>query len=1737
MRSIRRAGLRLISILTLLVWFTPLLAPPAVSLDDHRPARVPQAENGGPIRAVFLYSSDAGGAEAFAELLDGQGFSVQPFQIAGPALHQLWLPLALSGGGEGASDSAPPGSLSDGRARAPLPRAAELPNLSNFDLIIVGADTGLGAAWSTEPEMVDAIRDSGLPVAGLGRGGHAFFGKLTLDIGYPHGEAAEAATVQVADFGDSQPYYTTPNPIAIPGSGVLSLYSSVQSVIGVPLAHRLPEGVRIALLPGEASLYPIVRSSSRYLLWGFESAPPQMTTIGRELYVNALRALAGRLTIPLRSRHILPAAGIEEELLEALSSAERPCLHALVQLNRLPTPEEGEALSSAGVVLVSFLDGLTYVACVEAGVDPEHPAIGALVRWMGQLLPSDKVNPKVQAGDFEEWADNGDGSVNLVVAFFDDVDDEEMDPIVEPYVEGSDYYGEHMLAVVIDQEEIAQLSEEDPVRWIEEGPAPLLPINDNTRSDLHVDEVQGAVTTVSPPFYSGVDGSRVAVGIFDSGINSGSFQHNDFTGRLLRTATETLAPTHSAYGHGTHVAGIVGASGDRSVASCPYTGGCTAFQMRGMAPNVGLAPYHGTNAANMDDAVNNHEIELSNHSYSQTCGDYSNFVQTIDKLVRGELKNGSTAIPAHQIVFAAGNHGDGAQYCTTATLPNGNADPASGLRGYYSITAIAKNALVVGAVARNTNYAVSSLSSRGPTFDGRLKPEVMGVDCGWSTDVDAQGYVFMCGTSMAAPSVTGVLALMVEQFHTSHPGLQRPRPATLRALLVQTATDLVHHPGQAGFTDYTWNDPDSAQPLIFHAGPDWSSGYGVVNAQEAVAAVRGRHFAEGSVSPTNRTDTYTLTVPAGREKLQVTLAWDDEVGDPTKAITATQLVNDLDLTLRSPDGVVVRPWVLGLLPRAANVYNASGVDIGTRDPITRATHVLPAYRGIDRRNNLEQVTVTATTQITPGNWIIQVHAFSLPNNKTQDYGIAGDFRSLNIVDPKTNRVADGGDPATPNVILVQLEAKNGLYGSKSTLQDVALNDFSVSIGGTAAAVVSGLPVGDQYWLNVHPQGGVYTTTQRYDLTVVWDGYGQDSESQAVRFSEREVTDRAIVIDHSGSMSGYDKMAAALSGARLFVDQSLITDRVAIVGFSTVATTTYSITVVSNSGAAPELNAAKSEIDKFTPDMWTAMGKGLLAGQAEVTAAPANHSVYDVIVLLGDGLENIDPKYNTPQVVGVISPTDTIIHTVAVGPAKAGHHKLLAQIAKDTGGTVFHVTSSGGTTSALPRAQGEGSVAATGLDAWPDALGNRVSHAYKQIAETILSENRLFLVKETAGPMGGAHHYDVEVPEGLRRVTFALNWAIHGHILRLVATDADGNEYKHDGVDPLCRTDATHETCIVEEPLPGTWDVAVEFVETGSDNEYVLWASADTLVDFRLVVGTPAAEQTVGEPVHLIGFLHESGEPLPDRSVAVMVYAPGGGQAEVELYDDGAHGDGVGGDGIYANYFVGEEIGSYAVLGRAEGDDLVGRPFTLYTSASFHLMPRALYVYSTDHETAGAFAEWLDANGISTDLAHVDAVPGVEFGRYSLIIIGPETGSATEWGTPEALTAIVNSEVPVLGIGEGGYAYFGQISLEIGYPNGGWSTGTSVDWEHGDDDVWDAPYDIDLSATALQLYVEAGSRVDIYLEPETGVRVLGYKDGDHSYAELVMEDDWRMLWGFADGPGAMTDLGRQLFVNSAHRMLR
>ncbi len=1694
----------------LLVFF--LLLGLLTGLTGGRSNPIQAQETSGDVRVAILYSTAAGDAQSYAALLNQNGFAAQTFAVAQPDLPQppqqnpLYLPL-VTGGNSGSQAAA----------------LQAVPDFSQFDLIIIAPDTGAGDKWSPEAGLVEAIQTSGLPVVGLGAGGHAFFGKLGLSIGHPGGVNVSTASVQVADFGDSQGYYVNPNTIPIPGDEILQIFNAEQSGIAIPLSERLPEGVRVAST--SAGQYAIVKEGQRYLLWGFGAAPADMTDTGRAFFVNSLRQQVQSLTVSLRGRTFTPSAGIEQALLDKLQTVDS--LHALVQLDRLPTTEEEKALADAGLTLLNYLNGTTYTARVDKGLNAQNAAVADLVRWAGLLQTEDKVDPKIVAGVFEEWAVEGD-NVKLLVLFFEDVPDEAAEAVLAKYTPLSvTPHAEKTWAIVLNKSQILSLAAEDAVRWIEEGPAPMRIINDVTRADLNVDAVQNPTVSAGSIFYNGLDGSGVNVAIFDTGINTPTFSHPDFAGRLLRTQNDTN-------GHGSHVAGIVGASGAQSVANCPYGGGCTDFQMRGMAPNVGLAPYSGWNAGTMDDAVNNLGVEVSNHSYVMACGVYDSTAQGVDNLVRGDLTSGGTAIPAHTMVWAAANQGTGAQWCTTGTLPGGGADPTTGPRGYFSVLSTAKNQIVVGAMNPNSNFALRPSSSRGPTWDGRLKPDVMGVGCQQSTDNDSPGYRSSCGTSMASPSVAGIVALMTEQYHNTFGG--RAVPSTLKAILIQTARDLVHHPGQAGFTEYTWNDPDTGQPVIFHEGPDWSTGYGAVDAQAAVASVRAGNFVEGTVSPADMIEEYTFNLPAGRTDIKFTLAWDDEVGDPTLAITAAQLVNDLDLEVVDPNGILWRPWVLPALPQSNNLAG------GAADPIVRNTHVLPAFRGVDTLNNVEQVSVNNPAGLPAGNWTIRVRASALPNNNTQAFSLAGDFRTLNIVEPQTGNVAEAGDPNNPNVILVVVEAVNAVTGlpGASTLQDAEAGDFTVSIDGTPATILNGLAVGDQFWLNVRPQSGVYAGGSKYDLAVEWTGFGNDQETRSVLFTEREVTDRAIVVDYSGSMSDYDKMGAAKNAARLFVDQSLVGDRISVVGFSTGTVTPYPLAEVSADPGQPELSAAKTAVNSFTPFDLTAIGLGLLAGQTEVTKAPADFSVADVIVLLSDGMENVDPLYDTPAVKGVIEPTDTIVHTVAVGPSSAGMHALLADIADDNGGESYVVNETGGAMAANAAAVG---ATVTGIDAWPTTLPNRLGDTYKAIAEELLGESRLFQARGLAEKQG-AERWEIEVPEGLSRLTFAVNWTNAGQPIRLRVEDPDGQVYEYDQKNPWCRTDATHETCIIDEKVvPGKWLLSIHFLEGGVGNEFMVWASAKHPVSFQLFVGTPARERVVQRPIQLVAFLNQGEKPLADQDVMVKIFGPGegdfaGNSWTLQLFDDGNHGDGVAKDGIYgASFTGGMQEGSYAVRGRAKGTGVDGQPFELLRHTSFHLLPKALYIHDGDIAKGNEVKDLLQDNGIGVDLAPMDSVPAIDLSHYNLVIVGPETGYLDKWGSDAIVRHIISSEIPVLGLGEGGYAFFGKNKLAIGWPNGAHGKGNTILYGLSGDSIWDYPYEGILKEKLLQLYKEESPGVDILLGSQNNVQVFGYKNGDDRYGNLVMESNWWMLWGFNDGPSRMTPIGQRLFVNTAHRTLR
>ena len=69
--------------------------------------------------------------------------------------------------------------------------------------------------------------------------------------------------------------------------------------------------------------------------------------------------------------------------------------------------------------------------------------------------------------------------------------------------------------------------------------------------------------------------------------------------------------------------------------------------------------------------------------------------------------------------------------------------------------------LAVGATHYWDTHTIAAYSSRGPTPDGRFKPDIVGVDCGATALRPINGF---CGTSQASPHVAGMAALVRQRF-------------------------------------------------------------------------------------------------------------------------------------------------------------------------------------------------------------------------------------------------------------------------------------------------------------------------------------------------------------------------------------------------------------------------------------------------------------------------------------------------------------------------------------------------------------------------------------------------------------------------------------------------------------------------------------------------------------------------------------------------------------------------------------------------------------------------------------------------------------------------------------------------------------------------------------------------------------------------------------------------------------
>ena len=73
-----------------------------------------------------------------------------------------------------------------------------------------------------------------------------------------------------------------------------------------------------------------------------------------------------------------------------------------------------------------------------------------------------------------------------------------------------------------------------------------------------------------------------------------------------------------------------------------------------------------------------------------------------------------------------------------------------------------------------------------------------------------------------------------------------PLPSTLKAVMIQTAEDLVH--AAPDLHDY-WDNPDTGGPVLYHEGPDYATGFGRIDAAGATRLIRERRLARFADDP------------------------------------------------------------------------------------------------------------------------------------------------------------------------------------------------------------------------------------------------------------------------------------------------------------------------------------------------------------------------------------------------------------------------------------------------------------------------------------------------------------------------------------------------------------------------------------------------------------------------------------------------------------------------------------------------------------------------------------------------------------------------------------------------------------------------------------------------------------------------------------------------------------------------
>jgi len=642
---------------------------------------------------------------------------------------------------------------------------------------------------------------------------------------------------------------------------------------------------------------------------GDEVTIPEDLILEPPLEKELEKDIKGNYNIILKSRQFLPQKGIISEFLEKLKSTKEKRMHIIIQFYEHPTLEERTLLGSEGIKLLDYLPEYAWFASISPR-DIDNIIKKDNLRSVVEIIPKDKINPNLREFGPGIWTRNEDGTVSLYVSFFSDISEEESEDIIENFGSG-EKESDNVWKLDTKEENIDELLGNDLIQWVDNYHPPLKRNNEGSKRVIRVDQV----------YYLGVMGNGTVIAQWDGGWIDTT--HIDFKGRVKIGDVGCKEPNCKVDKHATHVGGTAAGDGTKGK---KYR----KFPLSGMAPKASIISYEWPNTLKELDtetfyALKNHKAIVSQNSWSydissnnKNCnllGDYDLWSVQYDKIIRGRLNK---EIP---VVFSAGNSGSGSYGCKpgfhTANAPGGTA----------------KNTFAVGSINSDVRN-ISFFSSRGPTDDGRIKPDVVAAGCeigndkGITSTIPGNNYGVMCGTSMAAPAVSGSIALIVEEYKKLFG--KDPSPAMLKAILIHNSDDLGTR------------------------GPDYTHGYGVLNVRKAInfmrLAKRDNDFiVEGTIGDREK-HKYNLTnLPFGAYR--VTLVWDDYPGTVN---AFKNLVNNIHVKVIDHKNNVLYPWVL-------DKNNPS----------------FPATKGVDGLNNIEQVDFTVSSKL---RHIIEIFGSSIPQS-------------------------------------------------------------------------------------------------------------------------------------------------------------------------------------------------------------------------------------------------------------------------------------------------------------------------------------------------------------------------------------------------------------------------------------------------------------------------------------------------------------------------------------------------------------------------------------------------------------------------------------------------------------------------------------------------------------------------------------------------------------------------------------